>query len=205
MNSYSTAPQENEAALAISEKMVLEESFILLTKTFIEESYKIKENKNDSILIKSAAENIQNALANFLVNSPDFLAQNEAGRKAVLENIRMLLTNETFKLAHANEYKKWTTFNTHTSSGIIAVSDYKTMESELENDEILNCALQAIFNMLASYGGTIDKVLKLKSLNFGTSEIVKLALDIIKKDSPWYMVASVSLQVGTCLISELND
>ena len=55
------------------------------------------------------------------------------------------------------------TFNARTNSGITTGSDYKTMESELETDEILGCALQAILNMLSSYGGTIDKVIKLKN------------------------------------------
>ena len=150
-----------------------------------------------------ATGNIQKALSNFLINSPEFIAQNQVVRKAILGNILILTTNKKFKLT--NEFKKLTSFNTDTSSGIIAFSDYHTMESELEKDEILDCALLTICNMLASYGGTIDKVRKLKSLNFSTFEILKLALDIIKKDSPWYVVASISLQVGTCLISELND
>ena len=204
-NNYASSTQENEIVSAISEKIVSDETFIFFTKTFIEESYKIKNNKNDSSIIIIAADNIQKALANFLVSSPDFLAQTPDTRKAILENIRVLLTNEKYKATYANEFKQLITFNARTNSGITTGSDYKTMESELETDEILGCALQAILNMLSSYGGTIDKVIKLKNLNFGSSELVKLALEIIKKDSPWYVVASISLQVGTCLISEIND
>ena len=202
---FATPVPQNENISTISEMIILDESFISFTKTYIEESYKIKANKNDTSILMNASENIQKALANFLINAPGFLAQSTSERKEVLENIRVLLTNENFRAKHSNEFKQFSSFNRSSISSTIAVSGYTTMVSELESNEIVNCAIEAIINMLGSYGGTIDKVMKLRGLNFSTSELIKLAFDIVKKDSPWYVVASLSLQVGTCLISELND
>jgi hypothetical protein len=69
----------------------------------------------------------------------------------------------------------------------------------ISDDEIIDCAIQTALAALGGYGEALNDIGILLRGGISTKLLINMGIDILKKASPWWKVATIVLTFTVCI------
>ncbi len=189
----------------IVNKIITDSNFYQLIYTYISESDKIYSDTNNVDIIQQSNKKLNLALSQFLTHNPSFVLLSQGERMMILKSV-----NDSFKLKsqfmiHPNDQlvnliEKLNT-NKMSNKEIRTYSNSysSVIAQKLNKEDVLECAVGALFGIISGYTDTINDIRKLLRSGMSMSLVIDLSLNLIENASPWWKVGSIALSFAACL------
>jgi hypothetical protein len=189
----------------IVNKIITDSNFYQLIYTYVSESDKIYSDTNNVDIIKQSNKKLNLALSRFLTHNPSFVLLSQGERMMILKSVADSFKLKSQFMNHPNDQvvKLIEKLNTNKMSNkeIRTYSNsYSSIIAEkLNKEDILECAVGALFGIISGYTDTINDIRKLLRSGMSMSLVIDLSLNLIENASPWWKVGSIALSFAACL------
>ena len=189
----------------IVNKIITDSNFYQLIYTYISESDKIYSDTNNVDIIQQSNKKLNLALSQFLTHNPSFVLLSQGERMMILKAV-----TDSFKLKSqfmiypndqlVNLIEKLNT-NKMSNKEIRTYSNSysSVIAQKLNKEDVLECAVGALFGIISGYTDTINDIRKLLRSGMSMSLVIDLSLNLIENASPWWKVGSIALSFAACL------
>lgn len=189
----------------IVNKIITDSNFYQLIYIYISESDKIYSDTNNIEVIQQSNKKLNLALSRFLTHNPSFVLASQDERmmilKAVTDSFKLKLqfmsrsNDQVVALIEKLNTNKMSNKEIRTYSN----SYSSIIAQKLNKEDILECAVSALFGIVSSYTDTINDIRKLLRSGMSMSLVIDLSLNLIENASPWWKVGSIALSFAACL------
>jgi len=197
---YQTTNQSN-----IVNKIITDSNFYQLIYTYVSESDKIYSDTNNVDIIKQSNKKLNLALSRFLTHNPSFVLLSQGERMVILKSVADSFKLKSQFMIHPNDQvvKLIEKLNTNKMSNkeirTYSNSYSSIIAQKLNKEDILECAVGALFGIISGYTDTINDIRKLLRSGMSMSLLIDLSLNLIENASPWWKVGSIALSFAACL------
>lgn len=189
----------------IVNKIITDSNFYQLVYIYISESDKIYSDTNNIEVIEQSNKKLNLALSRFLTHNPSFVLASQGERMMILKAVTDSFKLKSQFMSRPNDQvvaliEKLNT-NKMSSKEIRTYSNsYSSIIAhKLNKEDILECAVSALFGIVSSYTDTINDIRKLLRSGMSMSLVIDLSLNLIENASPWWKVGSIALSFAACL------
>jgi hypothetical protein len=189
----------------IVNKIITDSNFYQLIYTYISESDKIYSDTNNVDIIQQSNKKLSHVLSQFLIHNPSFVLLGQGERMMILKSVTDSFKLKSQFMNHPNDQvvslieklkiKKMSNKEIRTySNGYSSI-----IAQKLNKEDILECAVGALFGIISGYTDTINDIRKLLRSGMSMSLVIDLSLNLIENASPWWKVGSIALSFAACL------
>ncbi len=189
----------------IVNKIITDSNFYQLIYTYISESDKIYSDTNNVDIIQQSNKKLNLALSQFLTHNPSFVLLSQGERMMILKSVTDSFKLKSQFMNHPNDQvvsliEKLNT-NKMSNKEIRTYSNSysSVIAQKLNKEDILECAVGALFGIISGYTDTINDIRKLLRSGMSMSLVIDLSLNLIENASPWWKVGSIALSFAACL------
>lgn len=189
----------------IVNKIITDSNFYQLIYIYISESDKIYSDTNNIEVIQQSNKKLNLALSRFLTHNPSFVLASQDERMMILKAVTDSFKLKSQFMSRSNDQvvaliEKLNT-NKMSNKEIRTYSNsYSSIIAQkLNKEDILECAVSALFGIVSSYTDTINDIRKLLRSGMSMSLVIDLSLNLIENASPWWKVGSIALSFAACL------
>lgn len=142
------------------------------------------------------------SLVTFFINQRDYKNLNSVDKLKALNYISESVKSKTYLEQHPtiiSLYKKDlnSSIENRIFSNSIMDENKKTMR--ISDEEIIDCAIQTALAALSGYGEALDDIGILLRGGLSGKLLINMGMDILKKASPWWKVATIVLTFTVCI------
>ena len=189
----------------IVNKIITDSNFYQLIYTYVSESDKIYSDTNNVDIIKQSNKKLNLALSRFLTHNPSFVLLGQGERMMILKSVTDSFKLKSQFMNHPNDQlvnliEKLNT-NKMSNKEIRTYSNSysSVIAQKLNKEDVLECAVGALFGIISGYTDTINDIRKLLRSGMSMSLLIDLSLNLIENASPWWKVGSIALSFAACL------
>jgi hypothetical protein len=189
----------------IVNKIITDSNFYQLIYTYISESDKIYSDTNNVDIIQQSNKKLNLALSQFLTHNPSFVLLGQGERMMILKSVTDSFKLKSQFMNHPNDQlvnliEKLNT-NKMSNKEIRTYSNSysSVIAQKLNKEDVLECAVGALFGIISGYTDTINDIRKLLRSGMSMSLVIDLSLNLIENASPWWKVGSIALSFAACL------
>jgi len=189
----------------IVNKIITDSNFYELIYTYISESDKIYSDTNNVDIIQHSNKKLSHALSQFLTHNPSFVLLGQGERMMILKSVTDSFKLKSQFMNHPNDQlvnliEKLNT-NKMSNKEIRTYSNSysSVIAQKLNKEDVLECAVGALFGIISGYTDTINDIRKLLRSGMSMSLVIDLSLNLIENASPWWKVGSIALSFAACL------
>ncbi len=189
----------------IVNKIITDSNFYELIYTYISESDKIYSDTNNVDIIQQSNKKLNLALSQFLTHNPSFVLLSQGERMMILKSVTDSFKLKSQFMIHPNDQlvnliEKLNT-NKMSNKEIRTYSNSysSVIAQKLNKEDVLECAVGALFGIISGYTDTINDIRKLLRSGMSMSLVIDLSLNLIENASPWWKVGSIALSFAACL------
>jgi hypothetical protein len=189
----------------IVNKIITDSNFYELIYTYISESDKIYSDTNNVDIIQQSNKKLNLALSQFLTHNPSFVLLGQGERMMILKSVTDSFKLKSQFMNHPNDQlvnliEKLNT-NKMSNKEIRTYSNSysSVIAQKLNKEDVLECAVGALFGIISGYTDTINDIRKLLRSGMSMSLVIDLSLNLIENASPWWKVGSIALSFAACL------
>jgi hypothetical protein len=189
----------------IVNKIITDSNFYQLIYTYISESDKIYSDTNNVDIIQQSNKKLNLALSQFLTHNPSFVLLSQGERMMILKSVTDSFKLKSQFMIHPNDQlvnliEKLNT-NKMSNKEIRTYSNSysSVIAQKLNKEDVLECAVGALFGIISGYTDTINDIRKLLRSGMSMSLVIDLSLNLIENASPWWKVGSIALSFAACL------
>jgi hypothetical protein len=189
----------------IVNKIITDSNFYELIYTYISESDKIYSDTNNVDIIQHSNKKLSHALLQFLTHNPSFVLLGQVERMMILKSVTDSFKLKSQFMNHPNDQlvnliEKLNT-NKMSNKEIRTYSNSysSVIAQKLNKDDVIECAVGALFGIISGYTDTINDIRKLLRSGMSMSLVIDLSLNLIENASPWWKVGSIALSFAACL------
>jgi hypothetical protein len=189
----------------IVNKIITDSNFYQLIYTYVSESDKIYSDTNNVDIIQQSNKKLNLALSRFLTHNPSFVLLSQGERMMILKSVADSFKLKSQFMNHPNDQvvKLIEKLNTNKMSNkeirTYSNSYSSIIAQKLNKEDILECAVGALFGIISGYTDTINDIRKLLRSGMSMSLVIDLSLNLIENASPWWKVGSIALSFAACL------
>jgi hypothetical protein len=189
----------------IVNKIITDSNFYQLIYTYVSESDKIYSDTNNVDIIQQSNKKLNLALSRFLTHNPSFVLLSQGERMMILKSVADSFKLKSQFMNHPNDQvvKLIEKLNTNKMSNKEIRTNSNSYSSiiaqKLNKEDILECAVSALFGIISGYTDTINDIRKLLRSGMSMSLVIDLSLNLIENASPWWKVGSIALSFAACL------
>jgi hypothetical protein len=189
----------------IVNKIITDSNFYQLIYTYISESDKIYSDTNNVDIIQQSNKKLSHVLSQFLIHNASFVLLGQGERMMILKSVTDSFKLKSQFMNHPNDQvvslieklkiKKMSNKEIRTySNGYSSI-----IAQKLNKEDVLECAVGALFGIISGYTDTINDIRKLLRSGMSMSLVIDLSLNLIENASPWWKVGSIALSFAACL------
>jgi hypothetical protein len=187
---------------SIADNILTDSLFVNLVRNFDSEAKKVQTLKLDSQLVINSNELLMKSMLTFFTNQKDYKNLNSVNKLKVLNYISESVKSKTYLEQHPDIislYKKDLIANLENRifSNSMISENKKTMR--ISDEEIIDCAIQTALAALSGYGEALDDIGILLRGGLNGTLLINMGMDILKKASPWWKVATIVLTFTLCI------
>ena len=187
---------------SIADNILTDSLFVNLVRDFDNEAKKVQSLKLDSQLVINSNELLMKSIVTFFINQRDYKNLNSVDKLKALNYMSESVKSKTYLAAHPNIislYKKDLSSNLENRifSNSMISENKKTMR--ISDEEIIDCAIQTALAALSGYGEALDDIGILLRGGLSGTLLINMGMDILKKASPWWKVATIVLTFTVCI------
>lgn len=187
---------------SIADNILTDSLFVNLVRDFDNEAKKVQTLKLDSQLVINSNELLMKSMLTFFTNQKDYKNLNSVNKLKVLNYISESVKSKTYLEQHPDIislYKKDLIANLENRifSNSMISENKKTMR--ISDEEIIDCAIQTALAALSGYGEALDDIGILLRGGLNGTLLINMGMDILKKASPWWKVATIVLTFTLCI------
>jgi len=187
---------------SIADNILTDSLFVNLVRDFDNEAKKIQLLSSDSQLVISSNEVLMKSIITFFINQRDYKNLNSVDKLKALNYISESVKSKTYLEQHPtiiSLYKK--DLNSSIENRIFSNSniDENKKVLRISDDEIIDCAIQTALAALSGYGEALDDIGILLRGGLSGKLLINMGMDILKKASPWWKVATIVLTFTVCI------
>ncbi len=187
---------------SIADNILTDSLFVNLVRNFDSEAKKVQTLKLDSQLVINSNELLMKSMLTFFTNQKDYKNLNSVNKLKVLNYISESVKSKTYLEQHPDIislYKKDLIANLENRifSNSMISENKKTMR--ISDEEIIDCAIQTALAALSGYGEALDDIGTLLRGGLNGTLLINMGMDILKKASPWWKVATIVLTFTLCI------
>lgn len=187
---------------SIADNILTDSLFVNLVRDFDSEAKKVQSLKLDSQLVINSNELLMKSMLTFFTNQRDYKNLNSVNKLKVLNYISESVKSKTYLEQHPDIislYKKNLSANLENRifSNSMISENKKTMR--ISDEEIIDCAIQTALAALSGYGEALDDIGILLRGGLNGTLLINMGMDILKKASPWWKVATIVLTFTLCI------
>lgn len=187
---------------SIADNILTDSLFVNLVRDFDNEAKKIQLLNSDSQLVINSNEVLMKSLVTFFINQRDYKNLNSVDKLKALNYISESVKSKTYLEQHPtiiSLYKKDlnSSIENRIFSNSIMDENKKTMR--ISDEEIIDCAIQTALAALSGYGEALDDIGILLRGGLSGKLLINMGMDILKKASPWWKVATIVLTFTVCI------
>ena len=187
---------------SIADNILTDSLFVNLVRDFDSEAKKVQSLKLDSQLVINSNELLMKSIVTFFINQRDYKNLNSVDKLKALNYMSESVKSKTYLAAHPNIislYKKDLSSNLENRifSNSMISENKKTMR--ISDEEIIDCAIQTALAALSGYGEALDDIGILLRGGLSGTLLINMGMDILKKASPWWKVATIVLTFTVCI------
>lgn len=189
----------------IVNKIITDSNFYQLIYIYISESDKIYSDTNNVDVINQSNKKLNLALSRFLTHNPSFVLASQDERMMILKAVTDSFKLKSQFMSRPNDQvvalieKLNTNKMSNKEIRIYSTSYTSIIAEKLNKEDILECAVSALFGIVSSYTDTINDIRKLLRSGMSMSLVIDLSLNLIENASPWWKVGSIALSFAACL------
>jgi hypothetical protein len=187
---------------SIADNILTDSLFVNLVRDFDNEAKKIQLLNSDSQLVISSNELLMNSIVTFFINQRDYKNLNSVDKLKALNYISESVQSKTYLAAHPNIISLYKKDNSATIGDRIfsnANMDENKKVLRISDEEIIDCAIQTALAALGGYGEALNDIGILLRGGISTKLLINMGIDILKKASPWWKVATIVLTFTVCI------
>lgn len=187
---------------SIADNILTDSLFVNLVRDFDSEGKKLQSLKLDSQLVIHSNTLLMKSILTFFTNQKNYKNLNSVDKLKALNYIAASVKSKNYLAQHPNIinlYKKelsanidnriFSNSNTSVNKKVLRISD----------EDIIDCAIQTALAALSGYGEALDDIGILMRGGLSGSLLIDMGMDIFKKASPWWKVATIVLTFTLCV------